>query len=162
CRHTTPCRIRFLARTRAAWPAFCCSITWSAWRTSCNRHHSHMLWKISALTIIVALLAGCGSTSSSSWLPWVATERDTRGPYTPPGAKGYACEGGKRLLVRFESDAKSAWVIYSDHQLRLDRVTATGGDEYSRAGTTLSTRDGETTLIEGTTIQYAKCKPEAQ
>ena len=40
------------------------------------------------------------------------------------------------------------------------RVTAASGEEFSRAGTTLSTREGETTLIEGNAAQLAKCKPE--
>lgn len=117
--------------------------------------------KFLAVTVIAALLAGCGS-SSSSWMPWVTEERPTGPNYTPPGATGYACEGGKRLLVRLESDGKSAWVIYPDRQLRLDRVTAASGDEYTRAGTTLSTRDGETSLMEGNAVQLSKCKPEGK
>lgn len=109
-------------------------------------------------SILTALLAGCGTTSS--WLPWPTSSSGGGGPYTPAGAKGYACEGGKRLLVRFESDGKSAWVIYPDREMRLDRVAAASGEEFSRAGTTLSTREGETTLIEGNAAQLAKCKPE--
>ena len=110
---------------------------------------------------VLVLLAGCGSTGS--WMPWVKQERPTGPNYTPPGATGFACEGGKRLLVRFESDGKSAWIIYPDRQLRLDRVSAaSGGEEWSRAGTTLSTRDGETMLMEGTAVQLSKCKPESK
>jgi len=114
-----------------------------------------MHWKILAVSIAAAL-AGC----STDWLPWTKTETVTKGPYTPPGATGYACEGAKRLLLRFESDRKAAWVIYPDHQLRLDRLTSTSGEEFSRAGTTLRISEGEATLIEGSAVQFAKCKPE--
>ena len=112
-------------------------------------------------SILSALLAGCGS-SGSSWIPWVKEERPTGANYTPPGATGYACEGGKRLLVRFESDGKTAWVIYPDRQLRLDRVTSASGEEWSRAGTTLAVKDGASTLIEGNAVQLANCKPEGK
>ena len=106
-----------------------------------------------AVSIAAAVLAGCG------WLPWSTSSGNT-GPYTPPGATAYACEGGKRLLVRFESDAKSAWMIYPDRQLRLDRVTSAPGQEFSRAGTNLSVKEGDTTLTEGGAVQFARCKPE--
>ena len=101
-----------------------------------------------------ASLAGC----SMGWLPW--SKPEAVGVYTPPGATAYACEGGKRLLVRFESDAKAAWVIYPDREMRLERVGSGAGQEYARAGTTLAVREGETTLTEGATVQAAKCVPE--
>ena len=105
--------------------------------------------------VLAAMLAGCGG----GWLPW-SKSPGSSGPYTPPGATAYSCDGGKRLLVRFESDAKSAWVIYPDRQLRLDRVTAASGQEYSRAGTTLAVKDGDTTLTESGSVQFVGCKLE--
>jgi membrane-bound inhibitor of C-type lysozyme len=111
-----------------------------------------------ALTVMVlaSVLAGCGG---GGWSPW-SKSSGSAGPYTPPGATAYACAGGKRLLVRFESDAKAAWVIYPDRQLRLDRVTAASGQEFSRAGTTLTVKEGETMLTEAGALQFAGCKPE--
>jgi hypothetical protein len=106
--------------------------------------------------VLPAILAGCAG--ATGWLPWSKSAGDS-GPYTPPGATAYACEGGKRLLVRFESDAKSAWVIYPDRQLRLDRTSA-AGQEFSRAGTTLALRDGEATLTEVGSAPFMRCKPE--
>ena len=111
--------------------------------------------RTSMVAVVFAMLAGC----STSWLPWSTTPTEV-GQYTPPGARAYACEGGKRLLVRYESDAKSAWVIYPDRQLRLDRVASGSGEEYARAGTTLAVKDGEAMVTEGATLQYARCKPE--
>ena len=107
--------------------------------------------------LLTAIFAGCGG--SGGWLPWSKSSGGT-GPYTPPGATAYACEGGKRLLVRFESDGKSAWVIYPDRQLRLDRVTSASGQEYSRAGTTLAVTESETTLTETGSAPFTRCKPE--
>jgi membrane-bound inhibitor of C-type lysozyme len=107
--------------------------------------------------VLAANLAGCGG--SGGWLPWSKSSGDG-GPYTPPGATAYACEGGKRLLVRFESDAKAAWVIYPDRQLRLDRVTSASGQEFSRAGTTLAVKEGDTMLVEAGSVQFSGCKPE--
>jgi len=101
------------------------------------------------------MLAGCGG-----WTPWPSSSADTKGPYTPPGAKGYACEGGKRLLLRFEGDAKAAWVIYPDRELRLNRAAAASAEQYSSARTVLTIKDGEVVLEEGGALQFAKCKPE--
>jgi len=112
--------------------------------------------KALALSIVAAVLAGC----STSWLPWSTSFEGPNGAYTPPGATAYSCEGSKRLLVRFESGGKSAWAIYPDREVRLERVTSASGEEFSRAGTTLAIRDGEATLTEGNAVQFARCKPE--
>jgi hypothetical protein len=61
--------------------------------------------------------------------------------------------------VRFESE-KSAWVIYPDRELRLDRAAAASGQEFSRAGTTLALKDGEATLTEVGAAPFIRCKPE--
>jgi len=108
-----------------------------------------------AALIAAVLLAGCGG---SSWMPWSRSSGEA--PRTPPGAKGYACDGGKRLLVRFESDAKSAWVIYPDREFRLERVTSGSGERFSNGRTALSVKDGEAVLEEGGAVQFANCKLE--
>ena len=112
---------------------------------------------VSFLLMTAALLAGC------SWRPW-STSPDTTGtgPRTPPGATAYACEGKKRLLVRFEADGKSAWVIYPDREFRLQRAAAASGDRFSNGRSTLTVADGEATLAEGGTLEFAKCKPEGK
>ncbi|HZM47994.1 MAG TPA: MliC family protein [Burkholderiales bacterium] len=112
--------------------------------------------KTLTVLVVAMALAGCGG---GGWLPW-STSSGSSGPYTPPGATAYACEGGKRLLVRFESDTKSAWVIYPDRQLRLDQVASASGQEFGRAGTTLAVKEGDTTLTEAGAVLFAGCKPE--
>jgi membrane-bound inhibitor of C-type lysozyme len=110
------------------------------------------------LTVLIAgvTLAGCGG----GWMPWSSSSGEVGVPRTPPGAKGYACEGGKRLLVRFEADAKSAWVIYPDREFRLDRIVSASGERFSNGSTTLATQDGEARLEESGAVQFAKCKLE--
>jgi membrane-bound inhibitor of C-type lysozyme len=112
--------------------------------------------KTLTVLVVAMALAGCGG---GGWLPW-SRSSGSGGPYTPPGATAYACEGGKRLLVRFESDTKSAWVIYPDRQLRLDQVASASGQEFGRAGTTLAVKEGDTTLTEAGAVLFAGCKPE--
>ena len=111
-----------------------------------------------AIFAAAVILAGCGG---SSWNPW-ATSTGQPVPRTPPGAKGYACEGGKRLLVRHAGDAKSVMIIHSAGEYRLDRVASASGDQFSNGKTTLAIRDGEATLEEGGAVQFAKCKLESE
>ena len=113
---------------------------------------------VSTVTLFSAavMLAGC---SGFSWNPWSSSEVVVA--RTPPGAKGYACEGGKRLLVRYAADAKSAVIIHPQGEYRLDRAAAASGEQFSNgSGTTLAIREGEATLQEGGAVQFAKCKLE--
>jgi membrane-bound inhibitor of C-type lysozyme len=116
-----------------------------------------MLRNISFLLLAALTLAGCGS-----WSPWGGGSGGSSGPYTPPGATAYACEGNKRLFVRFEGDGKSAWVIYPDRQFRLDRIASSSGNQYSNGRTLLMVSDGETALSESGNIEFGKCKQEGK
>ncbi len=116
-----------------------------------------MVRTTSSVFIAAVMLAGC---SGGGWTPWSRSSADAKGPYTPPGAQGYACEGGKRLLVRVEGDAKSAWVIYPDRESRLNRAASAPGEQYSNGRTTLTIKDGEAVVEEGGAIQFARCKLE--
>ena len=116
-----------------------------------------MVKTTSSLFIAAVMLAGC---SGGGWVPWSRSSAEAAGPYTPPGATGYACEGGKRLLVRVEADAKSAWVIYPDREFRLNRAASASGEQFSNARTILTIKDGEAVLEEGGAVQFAKCKLE--
>ena len=107
--------------------------------------------------IVIAALAGC--SGSGSWNPW-EKNYGREPPRTPPGAKGYACERGQRLIVRFEADAQSAWVIYPDRQFRLNRVGSGSGEQFSNGRTTLRVNDDEAMLEEAGTVQFANCKLE--
>ena len=112
------------------------------------------------LTVFIAavMLAGC---KGGGWWPWSSSSSSGEGaPRTPPGATGYACEGGKRLLVRFEADAKSAWVIFPDREFRLNRTASGSGEQFSNGRTTLEVKGDEASLQETGGVQFAKCKLE--
>jgi len=103
---------------------------------------------------VAAALAGC----SGGWMPWSSSSGEA--PRTPPGAKAYACQSGKRLLVRIEPDAKSAWVIYPDREFRLDRIGSASGEQFSNGISTLAVMGEEATLQEGGVTQFTGCKLE--
>jgi len=111
-----------------------------------------------ALFAVVAALSGCGGFN---WNPWSGPQ-ESKVSGTPPGAKAYGCEGGKRLLVRHASDAKSVMIIHPLGEFRLDRVASASGEQYSNGKTTLTVKDGEATLEEGAAVPFAKCKPERE
>ena len=114
--------------------------------------------KTLAVFVAAVMLAGC---SGGGWWPWSSSSGEVAVPRTPPGAKGYACEGGKRLVVRFQADAKSAWVIFPDREFRLDRVASASGEQFSNGRTVLAVKDGEAVLEESGAVQFAKCKLES-
>ena len=114
--------------------------------------------KSAAVLVATIMLAGCGG----GWRPWSSSSGSDAGPQTPPGATAYACEGNKRLLVRFESNGKSAWVIHRLGEYRLDRVATASGDRFTNGVTTLAVKDGEATLDEKGAVEFAKCKVEGR
>jgi len=85
------------------------------------------------------LLSGC----SGGW--WPGRSDGPRPAVLPTGAVEYACAGGKRLVVRMESDARVAWILFPDREFRLDR--AGSGDRYANAGNVL-TVDGDTLRLD--------------
>jgi membrane-bound inhibitor of C-type lysozyme len=108
--------------------------------------------KLSATFIATAgLLAGCGS---GLWM----NSYDADAPRIPRDAKIYACDGGKRLVVRYAEDGKSAMIIYPDREFRLDSMPAGSGMKYGNGRTTLSTGGGEAMLEEGGATLFAICK----
>lgn len=108
---------------------------------------------ILAATILATagLLAGCGS---GSWM----NIYDAEAPRIPRDAKIYACDGGKRLAVRYAENGKSAMIIYPDREFRLDSMPAGSGMKYGNGRTTLSIGGGEAMLEEDGATLFANCK----
>ncbi|MBI2960894.1 MAG: MliC family protein [Betaproteobacteria bacterium] len=108
-----------------------------------------------ALVVSAALLAGCGGR----WWPWGegAGGEVTR---SYPGARVYACDGGKRLLVRYGPENRYAMIIFPEREFRLDAEASAGG-KYTNGRTVLSSRGDEATLQEAGTVIFANCKIEA-
>jgi len=98
-----------------------------------------------------------GACSAGGWWPF----GDASAPEpnrVPPGATEYACAEGKRLLVRYAPDGKSAWVIYPDREFRLDRVPSGSGVQYSNGSTRLSTQGDEALLEADGARAFGDCR----
>jgi len=105
---------------------------------------------------VTAALNGC----SSGWWPFGSSgEQPVR---LPEGAVEYACAQGKRLLVRYTPDAKSAWIIYPDREFRLDRVGSGPEDRYSNGVSTLVSREDVVTLDSEGSPQFVDCRRAAK
>ena len=103
------------------------------------------------LAAVVGSLHGC----SGGWWPFGRSSGEQQARL-PEGATEYFCAQGKRLLVRYTPDGKSAWVIYPDREFRLDRVGS--GERYSNGVSTLIARDDVVTLDSEGGTQFADCR----
>ena len=100
-------------------------------------------------------LAGCSTTSfdlNNLWPLGGGKEQDLS--RAPAGATAYACEGGKRLFVRYLDNGAAAWVILPDREFRLNKAS-TG---YSNGSATLDIKDNVVTLLDGTKPTHVGCK----
>jgi len=106
-----------------------------------------------AATAAVGMLNGC---SGGLW-PFgrSGSEQPVR---LPEGAVEYTCAQGQRLVVRFTTDGKSAWIYFPDREFRVDRAGAGPGDRYSNGVSTLVSRDGVLTLDSEGGARLVDCK----
>jgi membrane-bound inhibitor of C-type lysozyme len=118
----------------------------------------HPSTHIAALTLAGSslLLGACSSVSVNLWPFGGGKEQDLS--RTPAGAIAYACEGGKRLFVRYLDNGAAAWIILPDREFRLNKVTPGAGARYSNGSATLDIKDNEATLFDGTKPTHAGCK----
>jgi membrane-bound inhibitor of C-type lysozyme len=103
----------------------------------------------------IAAVVAAMTLSACSGL-WPFGRSDSEAKRVPPGATEYACADGKRLLVRFSEDGKSAWIFYPEREFRLDR--SGGSDRYSNGITTLSLQGDSAQLDSEGMRQFADCK----
>jgi len=106
-----------------------------------------------AAAAAAAALNGC----SGGWWPFGSSDAE-QPVRLPEGVVEYACAQGKRLLVRYTPDAKSAWVIYPDREFRLDRVGGGPGDRYSNGVSTLVSSEDTVTLDSEGSAQFVDCR----
>ena len=112
--------------------------------------------------VLAASLAGCGSLSMDSLNPW-------RGPAERPttsAADGtaYACDGGRRLVVRDLADIKAVMIVFRERQFRLDQAPSTPakpGMRYTNGSTTLQWDGDQVSLEEDGAVTYANCRKAA-
>jgi len=101
--------------------------------------------------ILTATLAGC-----SSW--WPFGSGSTERPRWPSDASVYKCDAGKEFAVRYLDGGKSAMVMITDRDFRLDQVVTASGGRYSNGRTTLHTTGPEAFIEEGGQTLFANCK----
>ena len=106
-----------------------------------------------AIPLLLGLTA-CGG----GWWPWKNDKGVDVATHVPPGATEFSCAGGKRLLIRFTADGKSAWVIYPEREFRLDRAGSGTGERYTNGATSLTVQGADAHLDEGSTRAFAECK----
>ena len=114
----------------------------------------------SAATAAAALALATILNGCSGW--WSPFGRSSGGEANrvPAGATEFACADGKRLLVRFDSGGKSAWVFLPEREFRLDQ---SGSDErFSNGVTTLSLAGDTAHLDTEGARQFADCKRKSQ
>jgi hypothetical protein len=111
--------------------------------------------KRNTIMTAVTLLAMAASGCSGGWWPF---GRSSGGESNriPSGATEYVCAEGKRLIVRFDDGAKSAWVFLPDREFRLQQSGSS--DRYSNAVTTLSLQGDNAQLDSEGIRQFADCK----
>jgi len=108
--------------------------------------------------VSVAVIAAAMAVSGCSSL-WPFGGGKSEDPNrVPPGVTEYSCAQGKRLLVRYAADGKSAWVIYPDREFRLDRVASGSGERFTNGVSTLATQGDEALLDAEGARQFTDCK----
>ncbi|HEY5293712.1 MAG TPA: MliC family protein [Burkholderiales bacterium] len=103
-------------------------------------------------------LAGCSTTSFDLNNLWPLGGKEQDLSRTPAGATAYACEGGKRLFVRYLDNGAAAWVILPEREFRLNKTASTSGTRYGNGSSMLEIKDNEVTLFDGTKPTHAGCK----
>ena len=114
----------------------------------------HPITRAAALACATLMLSACSSVNVNLW-PF-GSDKEQDPPRTPAGATAYACEGGKRLFVRYLDNGAAAWVILPDREFRLNKTAS--GTRYSNGSATLDITDGGATLSDGATVTHAGCK----
>lgn len=102
---------------------------------------------------LTLLLAGCGGLNL-----WPFGGSGEIAPSAPPNSTEYRCAGGKSFYLRF-LDKGAAWVIFSDREFRLDKLTSGPGTRFGNGIAILEINGNEATLTDGPSATYSACTP---
>lgn len=109
-----------------------------------------------SLVFIASLLVGgCGSINL--W-PFGDDSRTASAPRAPENATEYRCDGNKSFYVRYLDGGKTAWVIFPDRQVSLEKVSTESGSRYSNGIAVLDVDGAAVSLTDGSLISYQNCK----
>ncbi len=115
--------------------------------------------KLGAALLLAALLGGCGGFGIERLNPWSSPAEQVQS--LPSDATAYACDGGKRLVVRHLQDGNSVMIVLPEREFRLDRAQSGSGVRYTNGTDTLHSKGDEATFEEAGTTTYANCRKAA-
>ena len=107
--------------------------------------------------VLAASLAGCGGFSLGSLNPWSGPVERAR--TLPADATEYACDGGKRLVVRQLPGA--VMIMFPEREFRLDQAPSASGSRFSNGSTTLQSQGDRVFLEEEGAATYSNCRKAA-
>lgn len=107
-----------------------------------------------ALACLFLLLAGCSSVNINLW-PF--GDKEQNAARIPSGATEYRCAGGKGFYLRYLDNGGAAWIIFPDHEFRLDKANS-AGTRYGNSIASLNINGDEATLTDGPAISFTGCK----
>lgn len=110
--------------------------------------------------VLAASLAGCGGFSLGNLNPWGGPVERTA--TIPADATEYACDGGRRLVVRHLEGIKAVMIVFRERQFRLDQASSAAGARYSNGSTTLQWNGDQASLEEEGAVTYANCRKAAR
>lgn len=112
-----------------------------------------------SVVLLAALLGGCGGFSLERLNPWSSpTERVQS---LPRDATAYACDGDKRLVVRYLPGEGSVMIVFPEREFRLDRAPSASGTRYTNGSDTLHSKGDEATYEEAGATTYSNCRKAA-
>ncbi len=109
-------------------------------------------------TVLAASLASCGGFNFSidSLNPWRGPAERTR--TVPADATEYACNSGKRLVVRYLTGSNAAMIVFRERSFRLDPAPSASGARYTNGSTTLVSNGDHVSLEEEGAVTYSNCR----
>jgi len=115
---------------------------------------------LAAPVCLALMLSGCAGKSVKDLWP-LGGESTQERSRTPSNSTEFQCNGGKHLYVRYLDSGGSAWLIFPEREVRLDKVASTPGTtgvRYSNGSAVLNVNGNEATYTDGSEISYAGCK----
>jgi len=100
------------------------------------------------------LVTACGGVNL--W-PFGENGNPTRSR-APKNSTEYLCNADKHFYVRFLDNDASAWIIFPDREVRLDKVAGTPNPKYTNGVGVLELNGNEATLSDGPNSLFSGCK----
>lgn len=106
------------------------------------------------LTSLATLLPACSSVKV--W-PFGDSGSSSGQARTPANSTEYQCSNNKHFYVRLLDGGNTAWLIYPDREVGLNKSAS--GNRYTNGVAVLELNGNDSTLTDGAQISYSGCKP---